>query len=203
MPRARQELLDIQIAIAKCLQRLGAAALKGRRPSRRACCTSRMPRPPPPARAFSITAPPSPKPPRKRSASSSVAAPADPGSTGAPMRLRQGARLHFVAEQRERLGRGAHEGHAGVVAEPRESSVLAQETITRDEWPRSRSRAPGARSAAHPNRRQDPSHRAQRCVRRRARARTLHRPASRSRRSQCSGRRRCARCGSRFRRGWR
>ncbi len=78
------EPLDVHITVPECgprpsdWQRVNACSRSSIR------VTGRMPRPPPPAMAFTITAPPSPSEARNSRASSRLVGPDVPGSTGTP-----------------------------------------------------------------------------------------------------------------------
>ena len=128
---ARQQLLDVDVAVAEG----GLAPPSGSAPMRVVelvgAVTARMPRPPPPATALTITAPLGPSEAMNARASSSVVGPG--GARRAPAR-RSARRARAPAPCRrtaQRLGPRADERDAGALRSAGERGVLAEEAIAR------------------------------------------------------------------------
>ena len=131
--RARKQPLDIDIAVAERLQRFGAAALHRRRQAGRDRSPTRMPRPPPPAIAFTMIAASGPSDAMNARACSSVVGPDVPGDD-----------RHFVRVCEARApgpcrrtatsvsGRGPTKVNPASPHARGESGVLAQEAVARD-----------------------------------------------------------------------
>ena len=91
--------------------------------------TARVPRPPPPASALSMTAPPAPRPARKVGRLLLRDRAVDAGDRGHVRLGRRRAGPALVAEQLEVRDARPDEGDAGVRAGPGEAGVLGQEAV--------------------------------------------------------------------------
>ena len=128
--RAREQLLDVDLAAAEGSLGLGAAALEGCSISS-AAITTRVPRPPPPASALMIIAPPGPSDAKNACASSSVTAWSSPRITGTAAAT-AAVRARALSPNSSRCsGVGPDEGQARLRATAREVAALGEEAIAR------------------------------------------------------------------------
>ena len=134
-------------------RRLRAGPRPGRRPSASGPCTTRMPRPPPPAEALTRTGQPRAATASRTASSASCRSPPPPGistvgSTGTPAAGHGGLGGELRAHGLDHVGRGAHEDEPRRHAGPGEPGVLGQEPVARGARRRPRWRArrrPGRR----------------------------------------------------------
>ena len=98
---------------------------------RRRFSTTRMPRPPPPNAALTISGKPISRATLLRLLRGFETASSVPGTTGTPACSANLPRRGLIAEQFEQLGAGPDEGDAGLLAGARQRRILGQESIAR------------------------------------------------------------------------